>query len=82
MTWVGGVKRHCPFFSKPSHWCEQVKAEGMGVALALLEHVMADEGEAHARNALQALVRRGGDGSKTDLAGVEGKGPEGAHGSR
>ena len=58
----------------------KVEAERVGVAGRGLERRLADDGEAHARNALEALVARRHDGVERDLAGIERNGAESAHG--
>ena len=52
----------------------------MGVALALFQHALAHDDEAHARRAFQAFARGGNDGVKRGLAGVDVDRTERAHG--
>jgi hypothetical protein len=71
---VGGVNRHCPFFS-----VVQVQAERRGLAARLLERLAPHDGEAHAGHALEALVGGGHHRVEGDAPGVERDGAERAH---
>ena len=60
MTWIGGVKRYWPVFSKLLPLVVQVEHQRGGVALAVsASAALAADHEAEARHALDALVRRG-----------------------
>ena len=57
----------------------EIEHQRGGVALGLGQRALAGDDEAEAGNALDALVRGGGDGVEIDLAAVERQGAEGAH---
>ena len=80
MTWIGGVKRYCPVFSKFCHWSWRSSTSVVALPLRLGEHGRIAEHEAQPRHALDALVRGGRDRIEARLAAIERQRAEGRHG--
>ena len=79
MTWIGGVKRYCPVFSRLRRWSSRSSDSVVALPSVCGERFAPADDEAEPRHAFEALVGGGGDRVERRRARVEFERAEGAH---